>query len=327
MTSEKTPLLAIVGPTASGKTALSIALAKRLNAEIVCCDSMQLYRGMDIGTAKPTQQEMEGVPHHMLDVREPDQSYSCAEYVADARACIETIGTHDRLPVLCGGTGLYLDSVLLGGSFEDTPSDPAVREQLQQIAEQYNGKDILYNRLCEIDPDSAAAIHKNNVKRVIRAIEIYECCGTPKSVLDRNSRERGLLYNALVIGLRYHSRERLYDRIDQRVDIMLRDGLLDEVERLKAAGVFARSATAAQAIGYKELLGVLDGSATLPQAIENLKLATRHYAKRQMTWFSAKPYVRWIYADTEQGEMRAFADILAEAMETVATWKARGDTV
>ena len=326
MIERKLPLLAIVGPTAGGKTSLSIALAKRLGGEIISCDSMQLYRGMDVGTAKPTAEEMEGVPHHMIDIREPDESYSCAEYVTDARAIIQDVTSRGLLPILCGGTGLYLDGVLLGGSFEDTPSDPSIRERLQAIAEQEDGKDVLYDRLCEVDPDSASAIHKNNVKRVIRALEIYECCSTPKSVLDKASRERGLLYDATVIGLRYHSRELLYSRIDQRVDLMLSDGLYDEVVRLKAAGVFERNATAAQAIGYKELLGVLDGTATLAEAVDGLKLATRHYAKRQMTWFSAKPYVSWIYADTEDGQMRPFADILDEAMDIVASRGLRGES-
>ncbi|MBE6660280.1 MAG: tRNA (adenosine(37)-N6)-dimethylallyltransferase MiaA [Ruminococcaceae bacterium] len=326
MIERKLPLLAIVGPTAGGKTSLSIALAKRLGGEIISCDSMQLYRGMDVGTAKPTAEEMEGVPHHMIDIREPDESYSCAEYVTDARAIIQDVTSRGLLPILCGGTGLYLDGVLLGGSFEDTPSDPSIRERLQAIAEQEDGKDVLYDRLCEVDPDSASAIHKNNVKRVIRALEIYECCSTPKSVLDKASRERGLLYDATVIGLRYHSRELLYSRIDQRVDLMLSDGLYDEVVRLKAAGVFERNATAAQAIGYKELLGVLDGTATLAEAVDGLKLATRHYAKRQMTWFSAKPYVSWIYADTEDGQMRPFADILDEAMDIVTSRGLRGES-
>ena len=326
MIERKLPLLAIVGPTAGGKTSLSIALAKRLGGEIISCDSMQLYCGMDVGTAKPTAEEMEGVPHHMIDIREPDESYSCAEYVTDARAIIQDVTSRGLLPILCGGTGLYLDGVLLGGSFEDTPSDPSIRERLQAIAEQEDGKDVLYDRLCEVDPDSASAIHKNNVKRVIRALEIYECCSTPKSVLDKASRERGLLYDATVIGLRYHSRELLYSRIDQRVDLMLSDGLYDEVVRLKAAGVFERNATAAQAIGYKELLGVLDGTATLAEAVDGLKLATRHYAKRQMTWFSAKPYVSWIYADTEDGQMRPFADILDEAMDIVTSRGLRGES-
>ena len=317
MTDQKQRLVAIVGPTAGGKTSLSIALAKNIGGEIVCCDSMQIYRGMDIGTAKPTPEEMEGVPHHLVDFVPPERSYSCAEYVADARAKIQELTDRAVLPVFCGGTGLYLDALLLGGSFEDTPSDPAVRERLQAIAEQENGKDVLYERLLQVDPDSAAAIHKNNVKRVIRALEIYECCGTPKSVLDKQSRERGLLYDATVIGLRYHSRDRLYSRIDQRVDLMLADGLYDEVVRLKEQGIFDQNATAAQAIGYKELLGVLDGTATPEEAVEGLKTATRHYAKRQMTWFSAKPYVNWIYADDEAGNMRPADDILGEALRIV----------
>lgn len=313
MTDKKQRLVAIVGPTAGGKTALSIALAKQLGGEIVCCDSMQIYQGMDVGTAKPTPEEMESIPHHLVDFVPPTKSYSCAEYVADARAKIQELTDRSVLPVFCGGTGLYLDALLLGGSFEDTPSDPSVRERLQAIAEGENGKDKLYERLWEVDPDSAAAIHKNNVKRVIRALEIYECCGTPKSVLDQQSRERGLLYDATVIGLRYHSRERLYSRIDQRVDLMLRDGLYDEVVRLRDQGIFDQNVTAAQAIGYKELLGALDGRCTMEEAIEQLKMATRHYAKRQMTWFSAKPYVQWIYADDEAGNMRSGNDILDEA--------------
>ena len=314
MTQSKHRILAVVGPTAGGKTALSIALARHLSGEIVSCDSMQIYRGMDVGTAKPTPSEMAGIPHHLIDFLDPDVGYSCADYVTDARAAIDDIAARGRLPIVCGGTGLYLDSLLLGGSFEDTPSDPLVRARLQEIAEGEMGKDILYARLCEVDADSAAAIHKNNVKRVIRALEIFECCGTPKSVLDRASRERGLLYDATVIGLRYHSRELLYTRIDRRVDIMMEEGLYDEVVRLKAAGVFERNATAAQAIGYKELLGVLDGTSSLEKALDGLKLATRHYAKRQMTWFSAKPYVTWVWADTEEGVMRPFDDILAEAL-------------
>ena len=314
MTQSKQRILAVVGPTAGGKTALSIALARHLSGEIVSCDSMQIYRGMDVGTAKPTPSEMAGIPHHLIDFLDPDVGYSCADYVTDARAAIDDIAARGRLPIVCGGTGLYLDSLLLGGSFEDTPSDPLVRARLQEIAEGEMGKDILYARLCEVDADSAAAIHKNNVKRVIRALEIFECCGTPKSVLDRASRERGLLYDATVIGLRYHSRELLYTRIDRRVDIMMEEGLYDEVVRLKAAGVFERNATAAQAIGYKELLGVLDGTSSLEKALDGLKLATRHYAKRQMTWFSAKPYVTWVWADTEEGVMRPFDDILAEAL-------------
>ncbi|MBE6620761.1 MAG: tRNA (adenosine(37)-N6)-dimethylallyltransferase MiaA [Ruminococcaceae bacterium] len=313
----KTRIVAVVGPTAGGKTSLSIALAERLGGEIVSCDSMQLYRGMDVGTAKPTAEEMAGIPHHMIDVLDPEQSYSCAEYATDARATIQDITSRGKLPILCGGTGLYLDGVLFGGSFDDTPTDPAIRARLDALGNEPGGADALYARLCEVDPDSAAAIHKNNVKRVKRALEIYECCGTPKSVLDRASRERGMLYDATVIGLRYHSRELLYSRIGQRVDLMMQDGLYEEVVHLQERGVFERSATAAQAIGYKELLGALRGEMTIEQALEDLKMATRRYAKRQLTWFSAKPYVRWIWADTEDGSLRPFSDIVDEALAIV----------
>ena len=312
-TENKTRLVAVVGPTASGKTALSIALAKGLNGEIVSCDSMQIYRGMDVGTAKPTRDEQSAVPHHLIDFVDPFRSYSCAEYAHDARAIIEDITARGKMPVLCGGTGLYLDAVLLGGSFDDTPSDLSVREKWNAIAAEH-GAGFVHDALRAVDAESADAIHPNNVKRVIRALVIYECCGVPKSELDRRSRERGLCYDACVIGLRYHSRERLYSRIDQRVDIMLADGLLEETKRLSDEGVFEHNATAAQAIGYKELLGYLRGECTLDAAVESLKLATRHYAKRQMTWFSAKAYVRWIYADDEGGTMRDFDDILAEAL-------------
>ncbi len=311
---KKNRILAIVGPTASGKTALSIALAQRLGGEIVSCDSMQLYRDMTIGTAKPTEEEQAGVPHHLIDVLDPFQSYSCAEYVRDARATIEDITARGKLPVFCGGTGLYLDAVLLGGSFENTPTDPAVRERLQAIAAEENGAAKIYEHLRAVDPESAAAIHVNNVKRVIRALEIYECCGKPKSELDRCSRERGLCYDATVLGLRYHNRSVLFSRIDRRVDAMLESGLPEEVRQLDARGVFVTNTTAAQAIGYKELLGALRGECTLEHAVEQLKLATRHYAKRQMTWFSSKPYVRWLYADTPEGEMRTLSELCNEAL-------------
>ena len=309
----KTRVLAVVGPTAGGKTALSIALAKALGGEVVSFDSMQIYRGMDIGTAKPTVAEQDGVPHHLIDFVDPFRSYSCAEYARDARAIIENITVRAKLPVLCGGTGLYLDAVLLGGSFDETPFDAAVRDKWNAIAAE-RGAQVVHDALRAVDPESADAIHPNNVKRVIRALEIYECCGVPKSELDRRSRERGLCYDACVIGLRYHSRERLYSRIDQRVDMMLKDGLLDETKRLLDGGVFEHNATAAQAIGYKELLGYLRGECTLDAAVDSLKLATRHYAKRQMTWFAAKDYVRWIDADDEDGTIRDFDDILTEAL-------------
>ncbi len=320
-------LLAVVGPTAGGKTALSLSLAERLGCEIVGCDSMQIYRGMDIGTAKPTHEEMARVPHHLIDIRDPMTNYSCAEYVTDATAILEDITARGKLPLLCGGTGLYLDSLLLGGSFEDTPTDPAVRSRLQEIADAEDGRDRLYARLCEVDPDSASAIHKNNVKRVIRALEIYECCGTPKSVLDRTSRERGLRYDATVFGLRYHSRELLARRIALRVDQMMEEGLLEEITRLYESGVFEVNATAAQAIGYKEFFGVIRGECSLNAAVEQLKISTRQYAKRQMTWFSSKSYITWLWADTEDGVMRPSDEVLSEALSHLPEWQAKEGNV
>ena len=307
----KPKILAVVGSTASGKTALSIALAKALGGEIVSCDSMQVYCRMDIGTAKPTLEEMEGVPHHLLDFIEPDTPFSCAEYVDLAKRTVEEICARGKIPILCGGTGLYLDSLLRGGGFEETRVDPALREALFEFAKE-QGNHALHERLRAVDPESAEAIHENNVKRVVRALEIFESTGMTKTEADRRSREIDSPFDACVIGLRYEDREILYGRIDQRVDLMLEAGLLAETEALMTEGVFERNSTAAQAIGYKELLGHLRGEQSLEGAVEDLKRATRRYAKRQITWFSAKEYVRWINAD-EDGKMRPFDDILGEA--------------
>lgn len=295
---DKPFLVAVVGCTASGKTALAIELARRYGGEILSCDSMQIYRGMDIGTAKPDAAERAGIPHWLIDVADPTdpRGYSCADYVRDARAAAADILGRGRLPILCGGTGLYLDAFLRGGSFEETETDPALRERLAALADS-QGNLALHRRLAEVDPESAAAIHPNNVKRVIRALEIYETTGRRKSELDRASRETACPYRALVLGLRYRDRQQLYDRIDRRVEQMMASGLPEETRRLRAAGVFETCRTAAQAIGYKELFPWLDGRETREQAVETLKLATRHYAKRQMTWFSARPYVTWVEVD------------------------------
>ena len=311
----KPRVLAVVGATASGKTALSIALAKALGGEVISFDSMQVYRGMDIGTATPTVQEMDGVVHHLINIKDVSESYSCADFVALARPLIEDMTARGVLPVLCGGTGLYLDGLLCGGSYESAPpADPVVRQRLLDEAAEPDGKIRIWERLREVDPDSAAATHPNNVKRVVRALEIYLCCGKTKTQLDRESRPGELCYDATVIGLQYENREILYDRVDRRVDIMMQDGLLDEVTALEKAGVFAVNPTAAQAIGYKELLGYLRGECSQQEAVDALKLATRHYAKRQLTWFRAKPYVQWVRADDEQGQMRPSAHIIADAL-------------
>jgi len=308
---DKIGLLAVVGPTASGKTALSVSLAERLNGEVVSCDSMQVYRGMDIGTAKPTVSERRGVPHHMIDVTDPHTPYSAAEYVSAASACIADIHARGKLPILCGGTGMYLDSLLRGG-FEETATDPALRQSLLDFAAQ-NGVHALHERLRAVDPESADAIHENNVKRVVRALEIYESTGMTKTETDRLSRRNDSPYRAAVIGLDYLDREVLYERIAWRVEQMLADGLIGEAQALDDMGVFASNSTAAQAIGYKELLPYLRGACSLEHAKELLVTSTRRYAKRQLTWFRAKEYVRWIGMAAQNG-MRSASEVLEEAL-------------
>ena len=291
--SDKIKIAAIVGPTASGKTALSIALAKLFDGEIVSCDSMQVYKRMNIGTAKPTLEEMDGVPHHLIDIAEPDRIYSCAEYVSDAKNVINDIVSRGKLPIVCGGTGLYLDSLLRGGSFEVTDTDDGYRRELMQLASD-KGNCFVHDMLKKVDPESASAIHQNNVKRVIRALEIYKTTGHTKTELDARSRENDSEYDALVIGIRYDDREVLYERIDKRVDIMLETGLENEIKELIAEGVFDSSGTATQAIGYKELFGYIKGETSYEDAVSLLKQSTRRYAKRQLTWFSNHSNVVWI---------------------------------
>lgn len=311
--SNKPKLLAIVGCTASGKTALSIALAHRLEGEIVSCDSMQIYRGMDIGTAKPDMEEREGIPHWMLDIADPmdARGYSCADYVKDAGAAVKDILSRGKLPIFCGGTGLYLDAFLRGGTFEVTDTDPVMRAQWQAIADR-EGPLALHTMLAMVDPESAQGIHPHNVKRVIRALEIYHTSGKTKSEWDRLSRQAESPWDACVIGLRYEDRAVLYDRIHRRVDAMMAAGLVEETRRLRAAGVFEVCATAAQAIGYKELFAYLDGAQCLEEAVAAIQMATRRYAKRQMTWFSAKPYVQWLDVQGEM-EKQEFENIVNNA--------------
>lgn len=289
----KIKIVAVVGPTASGKTALSIELAKKFNGEIISCDSMQVYRDMNIGTAKPDEAEMDGIKHHMLDFADPKQIYTCADYVRDAQKSIDEIVSRGKVPVICGGTGLYLESLLRGGSFEETETDPEYREELEKIADA-QGNEYLHEMLSKVDPESAAAIHFNNRKRVIRALEIYKCCGVTKSELDRRSRIPESKYDSLTIGLRFNDRAVLYDRINRRVDLMMEAGLEKETRKLLEDGIFDSNGTAKQAIGYKELLGYIKGEMSYIDAIEQLKTATRRYAKRQMTWFSAHGDVNWI---------------------------------
>ena len=308
---KKIRIAAIVGPTASGKTALAIALAQELDGEIISCDSMQIYRTMDIGTAKPSAEEQAAVPHHLIDILPPDAPYSCSDYVRDAEAAIEDITSRGKLPILCGGTGLYLDRLLKGGTEDCAAVDENLRAQLWEIAEK-EGADALYNRLFELDAESAAAIHKNNVKRVIRALEICMVTGQKKSEIDKLNADISDKYDHTVIGLSFNNRELLYRRIDERVDRMIADGLTQETTRLMESGVFERSQTASQAIGYKEMFPYIRKKSTLEACVDELKKASRRYAKRQITWFSAKSYAKPLTVDEEK-HVKSFEIIVNNA--------------
>ena len=308
MTDSKKKIAAITGPTASGKTALAIRLARELDGEIISCDSMQIYKGMDIGTAKPTADELAAVPHHLIDILPADAPYSCSDYVKDAEAAIEDIVSRGKLPIFCGGTGLYLDRLLKGGNDDEAACDESVREQLKAFYEE-RGVNALYSRLLELDPEAAESIHKNNVKRVMRAIEICLVTGKKKSEIDKKNAEIVDKYDHRVITLAFSDRERLYDRIDRRVDMMIAEGLVEETKRLIADGVFERSVTAAQAIGYKELFPYLNGEDTLENCVEELKRASRRYAKRQITWFSGKDYAHKVFVDGNDPE-KTFENIV-----------------
>lgn len=305
------PLIAVVGCTAGGKSALALSLAQRFGGEVISCDSMQVYREMDIGTAKPTPEQMQGIAHRMIDILPPDAPFSVGEYVRMAKAEIAQTVARGNLPIVCGGTGLYLDALLRGQTPPPTDTDPAFRAELTAFAQQ-NGNEALHARLAASDPESAAAIHPNNVRRVIRALEILHTTGKTKSETDRLSLVPPSEYDACVLGLRYADRGVLYARIDRRVEEMFDRGLCEETRRLRGQGVFERSPTAAQAIGYKELFPYLDGLESRRDALLRLQSATRHYAKRQMTWFYAKNYIRWIEM-TENGAERPYTQVVAEA--------------
>lgn len=309
---EKPYFLAVVGPTASGKSALAEALALRLSGEIISCDSMQIYRGMDIGTAKPTPAERARVPYHLVDILSPFEDFSAADYAQAADAAIADVRKRARLPILCGGTGLYLET-LLRGAPRTPAADPVIRERLAAEAEKV-GSEALYARLAAVDPVSAAAIHPNNVRRVLRALEIAETTGLPKSEWDRQNADPSLRYRAAVICLTFKDRNLLYERIEKRVTEMFRAGLIQETRALQEAGVFERSATAAAAIGYKEILPYLSGQCDLETARNTLILSTKHYAKRQITWFSARPYIHKLPVDAD-GKMRNFEEIVNNALK------------
>ena len=285
-------ILVICGPTASGKTALAVELALRHRGEVVSADSMQIYRRMDIGTAKPTREEMRGVPHHMLDVADPEEDFSVARYVDMAAKCVDDILSRGRMPILAGGTGLYIDSLLSGRTFAPFQPDSPLRGQLEEQLRREGGAAML-SRLAQVDPDGAARLHPNDEKRIVRALEVYQSTG--KTITQHNLETQAIppRYDALTLALAFERREDMWSRIDRRVDQMMDQGLVAEVQGLLDSGVPAKC-TAMQAIGYKEMAAALLSHGDVSAGAEEVKLRSRQYAKRQLTWFRRNRAARWL---------------------------------
>ena len=300
---EQPPVIAVVGATASGKTALGVEIAKAFDGEVISADSMQLYKGLDIATAKPTAEEMQGIPHHLISVLPPAQPCSVAQYTDLAKEKIREIQSRGKLPVIVGGTGLYIDSLLDNIQFPEIPADSALRERLNREAEEL-GNAAMRERLMQCDPQSAERLHENNLRRIIRALEVYELTGIPLSVHAARSKAVPPPWNAVRIGITFADREQQYARIRQRVDNMVQAGLLEEVCAEFCSG--NRRATAAAAIGYKELLPWAQGYEPLAEALSRVKQETCRYAKRQGTWFRRNPQTEWIVRDTDCPECGIF---------------------
>lgn len=290
-------VICVVGPTATGKTKMGAALAQRFNGEVVSVDSMQLYRGMSIGTAAPTAEEMAGVPHHMIAVADPAESWSVARYTAEADRCVQDILRRGRRPVLVGGTGLYLDALLRGTDFAGGSSGGELREELRRrLAAE--GAAALLEELRRIDPETAARLHPHDEKRILRALEVWRETGETITDHDRRTQAQPPRYDAVYIGLTFADRAALYRRIDRRVDHMVAQGLLQEVRTLLSASI-PPDATALQAIGYKQFLAVERGERTVEEAVAEVKLRSRQYAKRQLTWLRRNPAIHWIEWENE----------------------------
>ena len=286
-------MIAVVGATASGKTSLAIKIAQKYGGEIVSADSMQIYKGMDTATAKPTKEEMCGIPHHIMDFLSPTETFSVSQYVDMARETIDDILSRGKVPIVCGGTGLYIRSLVENVQFSPENADEKLRDELNERYAKEGGE-VLLRELSEFDPETAKTLHPSNNKRIIRAIEIYKTTGVTMSEHIRKSKDIPSPYEWTVIGISFEDRQKLYDRINMRVDIMLEQGLLDETREFFREN---KGKTAVGAIGYKELKPYLDGEMSLEEAVENLKQVTRNYAKRQITWFRKDDYINWIYAD------------------------------
>ena len=303
-------IICIAGPTASGKTALAVELAKEFNGEVVSCDSMQVYKYMNIGTAKPTAEEMQGIVHHMLDVAEPQEDFSVSRYCNMASPIIDDILCRGKTAIVAGGTGLYMDSLIRGNDFAPFPSTGR-RQELEDRADR-EGIEVLMQQLQSVDPDTAARLHLSDRKRIIRALEIYLETGETMTAHNLRTQSVPPRYAPLWLGLDFAQRQQLYDRIDGRVDMMLDMGLVEEIRDLLAMGIPSKC-TAMQAIGYKEFVSALEGQGTVAEAADLVRQSSRRYAKRQLTWFRRNPSMNWLVRDADRGP----EEILVEARRII----------
>ncbi len=284
-------VIVIVGPTASGKTALAVELAKRIDGEVISCDSMQIYRDMSIGTAKPSVEEMDGVPHYLIDFVSPDVRYSVADFKRDAEEKIRFVLDRGKVPILCGGTGLYVDSLVYGIDYPEIEFDQGYRDELMAVADSEDGLEKLYEMAMKIDPDAVLKISRNDKKRITRVLELYRATGKTKTELERESRKNGVKYDYRIFAIDM-DREKLYDRINKRVDLMIEQGLVDEVRDIVKK--YDKFPTAMQGLGYKEVVEYFDKKLTMDEMIQKIKQETRRYAKRQLTWFRKNKSIVWI---------------------------------
>jgi len=312
----KTPLLIIAGPTASGKSASAVELALRMNGEVISADSMQVYRGMDIGSAKVTPEEMRGVPHHLIDCADPKENWNVVRFQKEARDAVKDVADRGKLPILCGGTGFYIQALLYDIDFTQMEENTPLRERLSAMAAE-KGPEAVHALLAQKDPASAAAIHPNNIKRVIRALEFMEESGSSIAAHNTEQREKESAYNSVYFVLTM-DRAKLYERIDRRVDIMMEQGLLQEVIRLRDMGI-PRDSTAMQGIGYKQIYGHLEGEYDLEEAVRLIKRDTRHFAKRQLTWFRREKEVHWVDIDLFEDREALWDYMQKTAQETILT--------
>lgn len=313
----KNPLVILAGPTAVGKSSLSILLAKRIGGEVISADSMQVYRRMDIGSAKLSRSEMEGIPHHLIDICDPKDAFNIVIFQEKAKAALAEIYANGHIPIVVGGTGFYIQALLRDIDFTENAEDASYRLELETKAAK-EGPHVLHEMLCAVDPKAAEEIHENNVKRTIRALEFFYLTGTPISSHNQEQRQKEEAYNACYFVLN-EDRERLYQKIEQRIDEMIREGLVEEVRALKEEGCTS-DMISMQGLGYKEILAWLDGKMSFTEAVELLKLNTRHFAKRQLTWFRREPSAIWVEKEAFSFDTEKILSFLLEELKKRGIW-------